>query len=69
MGDTIRVAMLDDHQGIIDGYMYRLGGAPGIEIAGAAASGEELQCLLAARPADVLLLDIDAPVAPPTPIR
>jgi DNA-binding NarL/FixJ family response regulator len=62
--DIIRVAILDDHQGIIDGYRYRLGNLPGLEIVGAATSGEALQDLLAAVPVDVLLLDIHVPVSP-----
>jgi two-component system nitrate/nitrite response regulator NarL len=63
MSENLRIAILDDHQGIIDGYMYRLSGLPGIEIVGAATSGEALQELLAAQPVDVLLLDIHVPMS------
>ncbi len=61
MTGKIRVAILDDHQGIIDGYRFRLGDAPDVEVVGAAMAGDELETLLAEHPADVLLLDINAP--------
>ncbi len=59
----IRVAILDDHPGIIDGYCYRLDGEPDIQIVGTAGYGEELEPLLAAHPADVLLLDVQVPAS------
>jgi DNA-binding NarL/FixJ family response regulator len=63
MAGKIRVAILDDHQGIIDGYMFRLGNVPGVEVVGAATTGEGLNSLLARQATDVLLLDINAPAA------
>lgn len=57
----VRLAILDDHQSIIDGYLYRLEDFPQVEIAGTAGFGAELEPLLAAHPADVVLLDINVP--------
>lgn len=59
----VRVAILDDHQSIIDGYVYRLQNVDGIEVVGTAAFGEELEQLLAAQPVDVLLLDLNIPTS------
>jgi len=65
MADSqVRVAILEDHQGIIDGYMYRLGTVPEIRVVGAALFSEELEPLLASHPADVLLMDINVPTSP-----
>ncbi len=61
MVDKIRVAILDDHQGIIDGYLYRLSGVPDIEVAATALFGEDLEQMLAAHPINVLLLDVNVP--------
>ncbi len=63
----IRVAILDDNQSIIDGYLYRLNPAPEIEVVGVAYFGVELESLLAEHPADVVLLDVYVPVAPDNP--
>jgi len=60
----VKVAILEDHQGIIDGYMYRLSTSPEIEVVGAASYGEDLEPLLCAHPADVLLMDINVPASP-----
>src|SRR5579859_250422 len=59
----VRVAILDDHQSVVDGYYYRLEKQPEIEIAGAVGYGEELEGLLARGPVDVLILDVSAPTA------
>lgn len=56
--EKVRVAILDDHQSIIDGYIYRLNHTPGVEVVGTAVYGEELEPMLAKHPADVLLLDL-----------
>ena len=42
MSPKIRVAILDDHQGIIDGYQYRLSGATDIEVVATALYGDEM---------------------------
>lgn len=67
MSSKIRVAILDDHQSIIDGYLHRLGAAPEIEVVATASFGEELEPMLARRPTDVLLLDVQVPTAPDNP--
>ncbi|MCD4673627.1 MAG: response regulator transcription factor [Anaerolineaceae bacterium] len=59
----IRVAILDDHQPIIDGYLYRLGNVFGIEVVATMHFGEELEPALAKIPIDVLLLDIGVPTS------
>jgi DNA-binding NarL/FixJ family response regulator len=63
MSRKLRVAILDDHPSIVDGYRYRLGRSPGIEIVGVAAYGEDLEPMLGAHPADVLLLDVYVPTS------
>jgi DNA-binding NarL/FixJ family response regulator len=63
----VRVAILDDHQSIIDGFIYRLSSTPEIEIAGTATFGDELEPLLGKHPADVLLLDLSVRTAPDNP--
>ena len=63
----VRVAILDDHQSIIDGFIYRLSATPEIEIVSTATFGEELVPLLSKHPADVLLLDLSVRTAPDNP--
>ncbi|MGZ9234392.1 MAG: response regulator, partial [Anaerolineales bacterium] len=65
--EKVRVAILDDHQSIIDGYIYRLGQTPEIEVVGTATVGEELEPLLGKYPADVLLLDLSVRTAQDNP--
>jgi len=67
MTDKIRVAILDDHQGIIDGYLYRLGSAPDIEVVATVLFGEALEATLAKYPVDVLILDVQIPTSPTNP--
>lgn len=64
MTQKIRVSILDDHQTIIDGYMYRLSRAPEIEVVGTAVYGEDLEKVLATHPTDVLILDVSVPTSP-----
>ena len=64
---TIRVAILDDHQSIIDGYVYRLSSVPSFEVVATISYGEELEPTLVAQPADVLLLDINVPTSAKNP--
>ncbi len=61
MPAQIRVAILDDHQSIIDGYCYRISSAPHIKVVATALFGEELEPMLEAHEVDVLLLDISVP--------
>ncbi len=63
----IRVAILDDHQAIIDGYQYRLRNATDIEVTATLLFGEDLEPALAANPVDILLLDIQVPISPGNP--
>ena len=67
MNKKIRVTILDDHQSIIDGYLFRLNNNPQIEIAATLAYGEDVEPTLATHPTDVLLLDVNVPTAPDNP--
>lgn len=64
MSDKIRVTILDDHQSIVDGYLFRLSNKPGIEIVAAIAFGQELEPTLAEHPTDILLLDFSVQTGP-----
>ena len=61
--EKVRVAILDDHQSIIDGYIYRLDNTPGIEVVATATFGEELEPMLAKQSVDVLLLDLSVRIS------
>jgi two-component system nitrate/nitrite response regulator NarL len=61
MLSKIRVAILDDHQSIIDGFTYRLSMDPDIQIVSTALFGDELEQMVANNPVDVLLLDVSVP--------
>lgn len=63
-GHPIRVGVLEDHQGIIDGYLFRLGQAEDIQVVHILYYGEELEPALAKKQVDVLLLDINVPTSP-----
>jgi len=65
--EKIRVAILDDHQSIIDGYIYRLGATAEIDVVATANFGEELETVLSKHPADVLLLDLSVRTSPENP--
>src|SRR6185436_21195449 len=67
MPKKIKVAILDDHQSIIDGYLYRLKESPKIEVTGTLSFGSELEPWLAEHPADVMVLDVNVPAAPDNP--
>jgi DNA-binding NarL/FixJ family response regulator len=67
MTEPIRVAILDDHQAIIDGYCYRLLRDPGIEVVATMHYGEELELALAQHPVNVLLLDVQVPTSAENP--
>lgn len=62
--EKVRVAILDDHQSIIDGYLYRLSKTTEIEVVATATYGEEVEPLLAKHQADVLLLDVSVRTSP-----
>jgi DNA-binding NarL/FixJ family response regulator len=61
MLSRIRVAILDDHQSIIDGLSYRLTMNPRIQIVSTANYGEDLEPMMAEKEIDVLLLDVSVP--------
>lgn len=67
MSTKIRVAILDDHQSVIDGYLFRLNPFPDIEVVATARYGEDLEMLLKQQTVDVLLLDIQVQVSPENP--
>ena len=64
MNTKIKVAILEDHLSIIDGYLYRLGESEDIEVVGTAAFGEDLEPMLQSQPVDVLIMDINVPARP-----
>lgn len=64
MASKIRVAILDDHQSIIDGFTYRLSMDPEIQIVSTALFGTDLEEMVANNPVDVLLLDVSVPNSP-----
>lgn len=63
MDQKIRVAILDDHPPIIAGYVSRLKETQNIEVVGTCSRGEHLEPMLAAKPTDVLLLDVIVPIS------
>jgi len=63
MANKIRVAILDDHQSIVDGYRFRLGNSQRVGVVATMGSGDELQPTLEKTPTDVLLLDISVPTS------
>lgn len=60
----IRVAICDDHQGILDGYKFRLQNADDIEVVATITYGEILESVLAANSVDFLILDVQVPISP-----
>lgn len=67
MKDKIHVMIMDDHQGIVDGYRYRLSMVPNIEVVGTLSYGEELEPALKENAVDVLILDVEVPASPNNP--
>ena len=67
MSKIIRLAILDDHQAVIDGYLFRLASSPDIQVTGQLYYGEEVLPFLKGQPADVLILDISVPTSPTNP--
>lgn len=55
---TVHVAILDDHQSIIDGFTYRLNGTSGVQVVASALFGRELTSMLRKNSVDVLLIDL-----------
>ena len=63
----IQIAILDDHQTIIDGYRFRLGNSSRVDVVAAISYGDELQATLQKYPIDVLLLDVTVPTSVDNP--
>lgn len=67
MKDKIRLMIMDDHQSIVDGYLYRLSTVPEIEVIAILAFGDELEPALKEHPTDVLILDIQVQISAKNP--
>lgn len=67
MPSPIHVAILDDHQSIIDGYIFRLSQSANIQVVATATFGKELESLLTDNHVDVLLLDVQVPTSSENP--
>jgi DNA-binding NarL/FixJ family response regulator len=63
----LKVAILEDHQSIVDGYLYRLSEEPKIQVVATIFFGEELEPALAHQDVDVLLLDVQVPTSETNP--
>ena len=63
MKNEIQIIIMDDHQSIVDGYLYRLSNTPEIKVAAVLAYGDELEPTLQKHPADVLILDVQVPAS------
>lgn len=59
----IRVAILEDHPGTIDGYLYRFAMYPHIEVVASARFGDQIDEMLTSHAADVLILDVGVPAS------
>lgn len=59
----IKLAIFEDHQSIIDGYLYRLREDENIHVVATAAYGEELEQVLDTQSIDVLIMDVNVPTA------
>lgn len=63
MKDTVRVVILDDHQSIIDGFIYRLSPVKDIKVVDSSLYGDDLVRMLKKNNPDVLLLDLSVPIS------
>jgi DNA-binding NarL/FixJ family response regulator len=63
MKNPIRVLILDDHPGQIDGYRFRLADAEDIEIVEGIGYGEELEPAIEKYQPHVLILDVQVPTS------
>jgi two-component system response regulator DesR len=61
------LTIMDDHQSIVDGYLYRLSSVPEVEVVATLAYGDELEPALINHPVNVLLLDVQVPSSPKNP--
>jgi two-component system nitrate/nitrite response regulator NarL len=60
---NIKVVILEDHQSIVDGYLYRLNTEPKIQVVAQVFFGEDLESAFAENHVDVLLLDVQVPTS------
>jgi len=67
MPSKIKVAILEDHQIVADGYAFRLQDPAAFEIVGIASIYSDWEPLLATHPADIALMDVKVPTAPDNP--
>ena len=63
MSEIINLAILEDHQATIDGYIHRLSDYPNINIAGTCLFSQCLKDLLQNKDVDMLILDINVPIS------
>lgn len=63
MTTKIRVGILDDHQTIVDGYIFRLNNFPNIVVEATVSYGEELDSMLEQHELDLLILDVSVPTS------
>ena len=63
MKNKISVTILDDHQSIVDGYLFRLSKFPQIEIVDTLGYGQDLEGALKKQVPDVLILDVNVSVS------
>jgi two-component system nitrate/nitrite response regulator NarL len=67
MKNKIKVTIMDDHQSIVDGYLYRLRRVTQIEVVDTISYGDDLEPALKKQPVDVILLDVLVPISPTNP--
>lgn len=67
MKENIQVLIMDDHQGIVDGYRYRLTMVPNINVVDTLSYGDQLEPALSENPVDVLILDVEVPISQNNP--
>jgi len=67
LASQINIAILEDHQSIIDGYLYRLEKDSEIVVVATCNYGEELEAMLSEQAVDVLFLDINVPTSANNP--
>lgn len=63
MDDKIKVAILDDHIIISDGYKYRLEKDDAISVVASAEYAEDLMPMIESNEIDVLILDVGVPIS------
>ncbi len=67
MKNKVQVMIMDDHQSIVDGYLYRLSKFPEVEVVTTLEYGDELEPILRDHPVDVLVLDVEVPSSSENP--